>query len=218
MVMGDTVVFEDEMTIAMDAAFAHGLEVTGIHNHFTYDDPPVYFMHIGGMGDAAKLAEGVKAVWDGIKARRAEVPMPVRTSDSEQTVVQGELDDAQLEEILTVPAEVSANVVKFTFPKQGKMHGVDVGGSMGLTTWAAFIGSNDNAAVDGDFMMIAEEVQPVLHALRENGIHVVALHNHMIGEDPASYFLHYWGRGPAKDLAEGILAAIDAQKSVNSPR
>jgi hypothetical protein len=109
-------------------------------------------------------------------------------------------------------AAVAGGVAKFTFAREGTMHGVRIGGSMGLTTWAAFIGDEESAAVDGDFMMTAEEVQPVMRALRRHDIHIVALHNHMIGEAPASYFLHFWGRGPARELAAGIVEALDLQQ------
>jgi hypothetical protein len=102
-------------------------------------------------------------------------------------------------------------VIKVTVGREGKMHGVQVGGSMGLTTWAAFSGGDGLAAVDGDFIMTAAEVQPVLRALRKGGIHIVALHNHMVGEQPAFYFTHFWGKGPARDLAKGLKAALDAQ-------
>src|SRR5947199_2368819 len=91
------------------------------------------------------------------------------------------------------------------------MHGTKVAGSMGLTTWAAFSGTDELAAVDGDFIMTAAEVQPVLRALRKAGIHVVALHNHMVGERPAFYFTHFWGKGKAAELARGIRSALDAQ-------
>ncbi len=97
------------------------------------------------------------------------------------------------------------------------MHGVKVGGPMGLTTWAAFSGSDDLAAVDGDFIMTAEEVQPVLRALRKAGIHVVALHNHMVGEKPAFDFTHFWGKGKAASLAEGLRFALVAQKATGRP-
>lgn len=210
MLMGDTVVFEDEINLAMDAAFEHGLEVTALHNHFIYDDPPVFFMHIGGMGEAEELAAGVKATWDAIKTLRQEQPTPQRRAGAAQ-VSSGTLDPAPLQDILAVEAEVSELTVKFTFPEEGTMHGIDIGASMGLTTWAAFIGSDDNAAVDGDFMMKAEEVQSVLRTLRGHGIDIVALHNHMIGEEPTAYFVHYWGRGAARELATGIRAAIDAR-------
>jgi hypothetical protein len=91
------------------------------------------------------------------------------------------------------------------------MHGVRVAGSMGLTTWAAFSGGGELAAVDGDFIMTGAEVQPVLRALRKAGIHVVAIHNHMVGEQPAFYFTHFWAKGPADELAKGVRAALDAQ-------
>jgi hypothetical protein len=107
-------------------------------------------------------------------------------------------------------------VVKVTIAREGTMHGVKIAGSMGLTTWAAFSGSDELAAVDGDFIMTAPEVQPVLRALRKADIHVVALHNHMIGEQPAFFFTHFWGKGPAEKLATGLKAALDAQKQAAS--
>ncbi len=212
MAMGDTVVFEDEVTPAMDAAFASGLEVTGLHNHFLFDEPKVYFMHVGGTGEPEKLASGVKAVWDAIKAVRKENPAPQRRF-SGGTPEAGTIEAAPIEKSLGQEAQVQDGVVKVTIGRQGEMHGVRVGGSMGLTTWAAFSGSDDLAAVDGDFIMTAEEVQPVLRALRRSGIHVVALHNHMVGERPAFYFTHFWGKGKAVTLAEGLRSALDAQKA-----
>ncbi|PQA85918.1 hypothetical protein CW354_20190 [Marinicaulis flavus] len=211
MLMGDTVVFEDEITPAMDAAFANGLSVTALHNHFIYDDPPVYFMHIGGQGEAEALAKGVKAMWDAIRSVRAAHSAPRRSSGAGE-VGTGDLDSAALERILGAAASVNGGVAKFTFAREGVMHGQRIGGSMGLTTWAAFIGDDSAAAVAGDFMMTADEVQPVMRALRRHDVHIVALHNHMIGEEPTSYFLHFWGRGPAQELAAGIRAALDAQK------
>jgi hypothetical protein len=107
-------------------------------------------------------------------------------------------------------------VVKVTIGREGTMHGVKIGGSMGLTTWMAFSGGHAHAVVDGDFIMSADEVQTVLRALRNADIHIVALHNHMVGEQPAYYFTHFWGKGPAKDLAQGLRSALDAQKAVSS--
>jgi hypothetical protein len=211
MVMGDTVVFEDEVTPAMDAAFSGGLEVTGLHNHFFHDEPRVYFMHIGGMGDPEKLGAAVKGVWDAIKQVRAEHPKPA-THFAGPTPRAGMVTAAPLEKILGHKADSQQGVVKVTIGRQGVMHRVMVGGSMGLTTWAAFSGSDDLAAVDGDFIMTAAEVQSVLRALRKAGIHIVALHNHMIGEQPPFYFTHFWGKGPAEKLAEGVKSALDAQK------
>jgi hypothetical protein len=213
MVMGDTVVFQDEVTPAIDAAFAHGLEVTGLHNHFFYDQPKVYFMHLGGMGDSERLAAGVKAVWDAIKKVRAESSEPA-ASFGEIGPEADAVMPTMVEEILGHKAQAQGGVVKVTIGRNGMMHGVEVGGSMGLTTWAAFSGGEAHAVVDGDFIMTAAEVQPVLRALRKAGIHIVALHNHMVGEQPAYYFTHFWGKGPARELARGLRSVLDAQKAV----
>jgi hypothetical protein len=210
MVMGDTVVFQDEVTPAMDAAFANGLEVTALHNHFFFDEPKVYFMHIGGTGEPDRLAAGVKAVWDAIKKVREQNPQPA-THFPGKVPGAGTVTAGPVEKILGRPAETQGGVVKVTIGREGAMHGTKVGASMGLTTWAAFSGADELAAVDGDFIMTAEEIQPVLKALRKAKIHVVALHNHMAGEQPAYYFTHFWGKGPAAELAQGVKSALDAQ-------
>lgn len=211
MVMGDTVVFEDEISPAMDAALEHALHITALHNHFIFDRPPVYFMHIGGTGDEAALAEGVRAMWDAIKLVRSRHPQPRPTFDQRVPEQTGEFDIASLSRILSAEPSVNDGVVKFTFGRIASMHAVDFGASMGLTTWAAFSGNQRYAVVDGDFAMRASEVQTVLKVLRRGGIHVVALHNHMIGEDPPYYFLHYWGKGGAEQLAQTLRRALDAQ-------
>jgi hypothetical protein len=217
MVMGDTVLFEDEVTPAMDAGFSHGLEVSALHNHFFYDEPKVYFMHIGGMGATEDLAASVRAVWDAIKKVRSDRPEPARAF-SGRTPVAGTIDAGVIERTLGQKAQAQAGVVKVTIGREGEMHGVKVAGSMGLTTWAAFSGSDELAAVDGDFIMTAGEVQPVLRALRKSGIHVVALHNHMIGERPAFYFTHFWGKGPTGELAHGLRSALEAQAAAGKER
>ena len=210
MVMGDTVVFQDEVTPAMDAAFAGGLEVTGLHNHFFFDEPKVYFMHIGGEGEPEKMATAVKNVWDAIKKVRAKEAQPA-TKFAGETPKAGTITAEKIEKILGQKGQSQDGVVKVTIGQEGTMHGMKVGGSMGLTTWAAFSGSDELAAVDGDFIMTAEEVQPVLRALRKGNLHVVALHNHMIGEQPSFYFVHFWAKGSTEDLATGLKSALDAQ-------
>jgi hypothetical protein len=217
MVMGDTVVFQDEVTPAMDAAFAHGLEVTGLHNHFFFDEPKVYFMHIGGQGEPEKLAAAVKHVWDAIKKVRADSPQPAKRFPG-KVPAEGKIDAAALEKILGHKGETQPGVFKVTIGREGAMHGTRVGGSMGLTTWAAFSGGDELAAVAGDFIMTAEEVQPVLRALRKADIHIVALHNHMVGEQPAFYFTHFWGKGSTEQLAKGFRAALDAQAKVGKTK
>jgi hypothetical protein len=215
MVMGDTVVFQDEVPPAMDAAFAHDLEVTGLHNHFFYDEPKVYFMHIGGHGSSDKLAVGVKAVWDAIKKVRSEHSTP-SSGFGGAIPKEGKIDAAAIDRIIGHKTQEKDGVVKVSIGREGMMQKVKIGETMGLNTWAAFSGSDQLAAVDGDFIMTAHEVQPVLRALRKANIHIVAIHNHMVGEEPAFYFLHYWGKGPAQQLAHGVKSALDAQKKTTT--
>ncbi len=214
MMMGDTVVFQDEVNPAIDAAFANGLEITALHNHFFFDEPKVFFMHIGGNGSPDKLAAGVKAVWDAIKAVRAASPKPA-SGFSGNVPTYGKLDTEKLSTIVGSKGTLDSDVYKITIGRDAEMQGMKFGGSMGLTTWAAFAGSDELAVVDGDFAMTTNEVQPVLKALRSAGINIVALHNHMNGETPAIYFTHFWGKGKSEDLAYGLRQALDAQK--NSP-
>src|SRR5262249_6407484 len=143
----------------------------------------------------------VKGVWDAIKKVRKAAPQPA-TRFAGGVPEAGKIDAAKIEKILGHKSETAAGVVKVTIGRKGKMHSVEVGGSMGLTTWAAFSGSDALAAVDGDFIMTAAEVQPVLRALRKAKIHVVALHNHMVGEQPPFYFTHFWRKGKTEDLAK----------------
>jgi len=213
-VMGDTVVFQDEVDAAMDAAFANGLSITALHNHFFYDKPKVYFMHIGGRGKAGELAAGVKAVWDAIKEVRRQRSKPAAGFEGPVVKADGEIDAAKIRTITGLePARKPRGVLKISQGRAGEMHGAEVAGTMGLGSWAAFSGSDERAAMDGDFIMTANEVQPVLKSLRESGIHVVALHNHMIGEEPSFYFTHFWGTGPVKKLAQAFRDALDAQKA-----
>jgi azurin len=217
MVMGDMVVFQDEVTPAMDAAFKNGLEVTALHNHFAFDKPKVYFMHIGGSGDPEKLAAGVKAVWDAIKEVRKKNPQPAESFPGKIPAANGTLNTEQIEHILDHRGRTRGGVVQISIGREGQMHGVKIGESMGLSTVVAFSGGDDYAVVYGDFLMTGMEVQPVLKTLLEHGIHIVALHNHMIGEEPAFYFAHYWGTGPAEGLAQGVKAALDAQQKASRP-
>ncbi|MDB5337976.1 MAG: hypothetical protein JWN70_3595 [Planctomycetaceae bacterium] len=214
MVMGDTVVFQDEVSAAMDAAFSHGLEVSALHNHFFFDEPRVYFMHIGGHGDPEKLAADVKAVWDAIKQVRSN-HTALATGFGGKTPHEGKIDDAAIEKIIGHKSESQKGIVKVTIGREAVMHEVKFSGSMGLATWCAFSGSDDLAALDGDFAMTAAEVQPVLRALRKNGLHIVALHNHMVGEQPAIYFTHFWGKGSATELATAFKGALSAQQAVS---
>lgn len=213
MVMGDTVLFEDEVNAAMSAALDNGLSVTALHNHFFFDQPKVFFMHIAGEGSVEKLAGAVKKVYDAIKAIRGTNPKPgdsfgQQTTEKGALPAQSSITPGPLNEIFAMSGEAKEGMVKFTIGKKSSMHGMDIGKEIGVNTWVAFAGTDDNALVDGDFAMTEDELQPVLKALRKAGINIVAIHSHMTHENPRIMFLHYWGRGPAKDLANAVKGAL----------
>jgi uncharacterized protein DUF1259 len=208
MVMGDTVLLEDQVNPVMDAALDNGLEVTALHNHFFWDSPKVMFMHIGGRGPEEKLAAAVGKVFAKIKETSGGSSHgPQAALDPRMT----SLDPKKIEDILGVKGELANGVYKETLGRTTRMDGHEVGNTMGVNTWAAFAGSDATAAVDGDFVMLEPELQSVLKALRHAGINIVAIHNHMEMESPRVVFLHYWGVGPTVDLAKGLRAALDTQ-------
>jgi hypothetical protein len=209
MVMGDTTLLEDQVNPVMSVALDSGLDVTALHNHFFWDSPKVMFMHIGGMGDEEKLAAAVGKVFAKIKETsggKGQIPKddidPGKTS----------LDPKNIESIIGAKGQMANGVFKITIGRTTKMNGHEVGNAMGINTWAAFAGSDQQAVVDGDFVMLEKELQSVLKALRSAGINVVAIHNHVETESPRVVFLHYWGVGPTTDLAKGLKAALDTQK------
>jgi hypothetical protein len=212
MVMGDTVLFQDEVNPAMSAALDNGLSVTALHNHFFYDEPKVYFMHIGGEGSAEKLAGAVRKVWDKIKEIRAANPQPTTTFGGAPLPAKSSITGKAIEDILGVKGQANNGMFKLVIGRTAKMMDTEVGKEMGVNTWAAFAGADDNAVVDGDFAVLENELQPVLKSLRHDGINIVAIHSHMTGENPRILFLHYWGRGKADDLAKALKAALDTQK------
>ena len=210
MVMGDTVMLEDQVNPVMSVALEQGLEVTALHNHFFWDNPKVMFMHIGGMGEESKLATAVGAVFAKIKS----------TSGGKGNVPQADIDPGKstldpkpIEAALGRAGDLKDGVYKVTIGRDTKMHASTMGNAMGVNTWAAFAGSDQAAVVDGDFAMLEPELQGVLKALRGGGIHIVAIHQHMAGEQPRVLFLHFWGVGSTVDLAKGLKAALDTQTS-----
>ena len=208
MVMGDQVLLEDQVNPVMSVALENGLEVTALHNHFFWDSPKVMFMHIGGMGDQAKLAEAVGKVFAKIKETAGgKGERPTADIDPARTT----LDPAKIEAALGHKGKLDKGVYKVTIGRTTKMGGQEVGNQMGVNTWAAFAGADDKAVVDGDFAMTEEELQNVLKALRGANINIVAIHNHMTGESPRVMFLHFWGIGATTDLAKGLKAALDTQ-------
>lgn len=210
MVMGDTVLLEDEVNAAMSAALDAGLEVTALHNHFFFDQPKVYFMHIGGSGDAGKLAAGIKSVYDRVAQVRAAQATPAAGFGA-PIPTPSHVSADPLAQVFGAKPESKDGMVKFTFGRSAQMHGVKVGDAMGVNTWAAFAGTDDDAVVDGDFAVREGELQPVLKSMRGSGINILSIHQHMTGETPRTMFLHYWGRGKAGDLAQAVHKAILAQ-------
>ncbi len=210
-VMGDLALTEDQVTPVMSAALDAGLEVTALHNHFAFDRPRVLFMHIAGRGTPEALAQGVRKVFDAERAAR-HAP-PVGGFGGPAVPAASSLSAAPLEAVLGATGQAKDGMVKFVFGRRTTVHGAEMGAAMGVATWAVFAGSVAAAVVDGDFALRETELQGVLRALCHGGIHVVAIHGHMTGEEPRIVFLHFWGRGPAVDLARTIRAALDVQRS-----
>jgi len=208
-VMGDQCLTEDQVSPVMSAALDNGLTVTALHNHFAGDQPRVMFMHIGGMGDEAKLAEAVGKVFNTVKQTEGGKS---QMAHADIDASQSHIDGAPLSKILEANGQDNNGVYKVTIGRTTQMHNEEMGNAMGVNTWAAFAGRNDAAVVDGDFAMTEAQLQGVLKALRAHDINIVAIHNHMTTENPRIMFLHYWGVGPAETLAHGIKAALDTQK------
>lgn len=215
--MGDTVLFEDEVNPAMSAAFEAGLEVTALHNHFFFDEPKVYFMHISGTGSAEHLARGVKKIYDKVAEIRSAQPTP--SSHFPKSIPQkSKISPEPLEAILGVKGTSKDGMFKVTIGRPATFHGIPVGKEMGINTWAAFGGTDSEAIVDGDFAMLADEMQAVLKTMRAGGINIVAIHQHMAHDQPHYLFMHYWGKGDAKELAKVIKKSLDVQAGVlNKP-
>jgi len=207
-VMGDLVLTQEEVNPVMSALLDHGLEVTALHNHFFWDEPRVFFMHIHGHGKALDLANDLKSAIDLIGQSKPAGGGQTASAPAKQST----LDTDKIAKIVGHAGEQNGPVYKITLGRDDltvKEMGATINARMGLNTWAAFFGSNDDAAVAGDIAMLETEVQPTLKALRANGLDVVAIHHHMINSRPVIIFLHYWGRGPADKLAAGFKAALD---------
>jgi hypothetical protein len=206
--MGDLVLLQDEVNPVMSALLDNGLDVTALHNHFFWDEPRVFYMHVHGHGTAAELAQKLKPAIDRIgKSGAGSAPATPAASTPVPS-----LNTARLIEIVGAQGEQTGAVYKFTLPRNDLKvveMGAAINARMGLNTWAAFTGTNEKAAIAGDVAMLESEVTPVLKALRKNGLDVVAIHHHMTNDRPMIVFLHYWGTGPADKLATGFKAAVD---------
>jgi Domain of Unknown Function (DUF1259) len=207
--MGDLVLTQEEVNPVMSALLDNGLEATALHNHFFWDEPRMFYMHVHGHGSPAELARKVKPALDLIgKGGRPSAPAAAPGGPAPTPAI----DTAKIAQIAGHQGETNGAVYKITVGRDDLKlmeMGAPINSRMGLNTWAAFVGTNENAAIAGDVAMLATEVTPVLKALRKNGLDVVAIHHHMTGTQPSIYFLHYWGTGPADKLATAFKAALD---------
>ena len=216
MIMGDIVVTETDVKPVQQEIIRQGLTISAIHNHFVRNHPNVLYMHLGGSGPLELVAQKAKAVLDKIKEVRGGDPSKGMASNG---TVENTLETKKLDEIIGYKAEMNKGVYKYTIGRPDvelKEHGIAVTTFMGFNTWAAFQGTPEKAAVAGDFTMLENEVAPVIKSLVENGIEVVAVHNHMVHEQPRIFFLHFWGVGNAESLAKGLKAALDQTGKMKS--
>lgn len=207
--MSDTVLLEEEVNPLISAAHANGLEIGAIHNHFFYEQPRIFYMHMHGMGTPEELAKKFAATIKDAKISPANQPAP----SAPPTVTGKELFDLQaLDAIVKYPGTVNGPTYKYTVGRDDlkvMAMGAEMTAAIGLNSWASFAGNKDSAHVAGDIAMLEEEVNAVIKVLRSNNLEVVALHNHMFGENPRIIFLHYYGRGPSATLAKGFREALD---------
>src|SRR5438105_5725829 len=206
--MGDLVLTEAEVNPVMSALLENGLDVTALHNHFFWDEPRVFYMHVHGHGKADDLARRLKPAIDLIGKNTAR---PAAPPSAPAAAPAPTIDTAKLAQIAGAQGEQTGAVYKITVGRDDLKlteMGAPINARMGLNTWAAFVGTNENAAIAGDVAMLDTEVEPVLKALRKNGLDVVAIHHHMVVTPPTIFFLHYCGTGRAEKLATGFRAAL----------
>jgi hypothetical protein len=204
--MGDLVLTEDEVNPVMSAVLAEGLNVTALHNHFFWDAPRMFYMHVHGHGTPGKLAQQLKPALALIGTK------PAAAATVAARPLEGTLATTKLAGIIGHAGEQNGAVYKITIGRPDldlREMGAKINARMGLNTWAAFYGNDDDAVVAGDVAMKEDEVRSVLEALRANNLDVVAIHHHMTGTTPTVIFLHYWGRGRADALARAVRAAVD---------
>src|SRR6516164_3262124 len=200
--MGDLVLLEDEVNPVMSALLSNGLEVTALHNHFFFESPRIFYMHVHGHGKAVELARMVKPALDLIGKGSPQHQSSV--SGGAAGVTGGTIDTTKIAKLVGNEGEQNGQVYKITIGRDDinlKEMGATINARMGLNTWAAFFGTDANAEIAGDVAMLSNEVTPVLKALRTHGLDVVAIHQHMTTTQPTIYFLHYWGTGTAEKLA-----------------
>jgi hypothetical protein len=214
MVMGDLVLLESEINPVMTKLIEGGLEITAVHNHLLRANPTTFYMHVGGHGDPAKMAGVIR---EALAASKTPLSAPAAAGPAPFV----DLDTVKLDEIIGAKGQSNGGVYQFGVPRrdpiiENEMPIAPVG-PMGLATGINFQPTGDGkAAITGDFVLAGSEVNPVIRALRSNGIEVTAVHSHMLDEEPRLFFLHFWANDNAEKLARGLRAAIDKTASVTS--
>src|SRR5712691_2517105 len=204
-VMGDLVLTEDEVTPVMTKLQEGGVEQTALHNHILHESPRVMYMHIHAMGDAVKIA---KAIHDALALSKTPFAAPAATPPNQDLGI----DTKQLDQILGQSGKVNGGVYQFSVPRADKVMDSDmeIPPAMGIAQAINFQPTGGGkAAITGDFVLLASEVNPLIKALRDNGIEVTALHSHMLVETPHLFFMHFWANDDAQKLARGLRAALD---------
>ncbi len=215
MVMGDLVLTEDEVEPVMARLQQEGIQETAVHNHLLRESPRVMYMHVEGHGDAVKMAA---ALHHALALTRTPPPDSGQPAPQDQDLG---INTAQIESALGHKGKVNGGVFQVSVPRAEKItdQGMDVPPSMGVATALNFQPTgNGRAAITGDFVLLPDEVNPVLKALRDNGIQVTALHSHMLNDQPHLLFMHFWANDDANKLARGLKAALDQVKSAAAER
>ena len=206
--MSDNVLLEEEINPLIDAVLAAGLQVGAIHNHFLYENPRIFYMHVHGMGDVGELARSYAAAIANSKILPKNQPTPTPPARTAKEI----FDTPALDAIVGKTGAVNGPAFKYTVGRDDlkiSEMGADMTAAIGLNTWCTFAGTPENAIVAGDVAMLAHEVDPTIRTLRKAGFEICAVHSHMLTEQPRILFLHYLGRGKATDLATTFRAVLD---------
>jgi hypothetical protein len=213
MVMGDLVLLETEIAPVMTKLIENGLEITALHNHLLRANPATFYLHVGGMGDPAKMATAIRTA-----LAQSKTPLAAPAANTPPAI---ELDTSQLDQIIGVKGQANGGVYQFGVPRRDPVteEGTPLTppGPLGMATGIGFQPTGGGkAAITGDFVLTADEVNPVIKALRANGIEVTALHSHMLDEQPRLFFMHFWANDDAIKLAHGLRAALDKMANAKS--
>jgi Domain of Unknown Function (DUF1259) len=207
MMMGDLVLTEKEINPVMSKLLAEGLQVTALHNHLLRANPPTFYMHVAGTGDPAQMARLVRTALEESRTPFDVKPPAGSTVASEDT----SFDATKVDAAIGYKGKANGGVYQFSIPRADaiKMDGMAVPGAMGTAIAINFQPTGGGkAAITGDFVALSSELNPLITALRDNGIEVTAIHNHMVGEDPRAFFIHFWANDDAVKLANGLGAAL----------